>query len=137
MRIGGKVAAALLLALVMGGLSYRGACFTKGRVLMDQEKIRLATAAVLSRQRSFIADQSAKKFRTYQADLDAEVDEFIRSNPSCCRIGPEGGDGYPEPTFWRHLTGQMSAIVVIEGEGLFSMNDRKRQFAITNCGKVW
>lgn len=132
----GLLAAVLLAGLLVGALNYAGFCFEKGGFLSDEEKIQLTVANVISRRSSFIEEQKAKNYSTYQADLEAKVDEFLKGNPTCCRIGPEGGDGYPEPTLWRRVRGIMSAIVVVEGiPNVF--NRPIQQFAITNCGKVW
>jgi hypothetical protein len=128
----------LVVLLPLGAaLNYAGYCLDNGHVLTDSEKIRITVGYLLSRQRPFREDQKAKKFSNFKADLETKVDEFLAQNPGCCRMGPEERDGVREPTLWRRLMGSISGIVVIEGDGLYSMNVRRGQFAVSNCGRVW
>jgi uncharacterized protein YjeT (DUF2065 family) len=129
------VAAAIVL--VVAGLSYSGFCLSKAGFLSDDEKIRLAVAYVVTRQSSFIEEQRAKNYASYDADLSAAVTAYRARDPTCCRMGPEGGDGYPEPTLWRRLFGSISAIVVVEGGAPAFTSRRTAQIAITNCGRAW
>jgi hypothetical protein len=135
MRLVFTVAAAIVL--VVAGLSYSGFCFSNARFLSDDEKIRLAVAYVVTRQSSFIEEQRAKNYASYDADLNAAVAAYLARDPSCCRIGPEGGDGYPEPTLWSKISGSISAIVVVDGGAPAFTSRRTAQIAITNCGRAW
>ena len=131
----GALLAAPIVVLALA--NYSGVCVNQLRVLSADEKIRIGVAYVVSRQDEFISTQKVKNYEDYQRDLDASVAAFIQQNPTCCRIGPEGGDGYPEPTLWLRLNGSISSIVVVEGGAPAFTGRSTRQVAITNCGRAW
>jgi hypothetical protein len=132
----------LALSLVLAGvaaLAFFGFCPKTFRFPSKEEKIRQAVAYVVGSQASFHEKVKGKSPTAYDADLAAEVDVFLRQNPGCCRIGPEGGDGYPYPTLWLRVNGLISAIVVVEVPGAYRADGigRVHQLAVSNCGYVW
>lgn len=133
----------LVVCSVLAALQYSGFCFSQFRFLTVTEKIERAVATLVSRDRNFIEVSRSQNYRDYEQNLKARVRQFMQEFPSCCRIGPEGGDGYPEPTFMRRLTGSIATIVVVEapkpilqGSDVSGQNV-KYQFAVSNCGSVW
>ena len=91
----------LVVGAVLAAFQYFGFCFSQLRFSSVTEKIEQAVSALVSRDRDFIDVSRAQNYEGYEQNLKARVRRFLQDYPNCCRIGPEGGDGFPEPTFMR------------------------------------
>ena len=65
---------------------YRGVCDREGRILSDEEKIRVAVEYINNHYDIIYDDPETHKTLSLDAIPYASVDEFLEKNPNCCKI---------------------------------------------------
>lgn len=106
-------------AIYAARLSYDGYCFSQGRQIPENEKVRTAIARILetyppAATRVYLGSNAWQPIPPSRPIHYASVDEFLAMNPECCRIAPiekyiEGG----HLDLLSRLTGEATNIVEI------------------------
>ena len=100
----------MLLLMVFGSLNYSGFCFKEMRYLSDEEKIRGAIAAnhTIKGNQKWRRSSYDKLGRVSEYEVVipyADVDEFLRENPNCCRVIYKGFADDRPPGFFEKIFG--------------------------------
>jgi len=98
------IAAALLYLIVPAGYkayqNYNGVCLAEGRVLTDDEKIRMAITSVNLKPLVYVTStQSYEQYLPYDS-----TSEFLKNNPNCCHYRWGQTSSLPGTT-WQNLIG--------------------------------
>lgn len=138
---------AIAILLFIFTLSYRGFCFSGGRLLSDSEYFAAAINQIIQRDEEQLISYNQSKISFYIVHVlkYADADEFQRQNPQCCKIVPHNvGDAGPYTSFFQRLFGYAAKIVSItylvrstDDTGGQKSTLKAEQFAVTNCGRAW
>ncbi len=140
-----------IAGIYIARLSYTGYCFSEGKYLSDQEKLRLVVVHVLKEypprlivtyseedKRNHAGPRPSGKVIAYQ-----DVDEFLLVNTPCCEV-TKARKEYENsgPTFMEKLTGTVSSFVGMDywvrywGDAGKAKSIKTLGFyPISNCGK--
>jgi len=123
----------LLLGFVFEALIYTGFCFKQFQYVSDDEKIRIAIAYVLEKNRKNIIEY---KDRSVIFPFNT-VDEFIAGKPTIMGTAYSLDQGGTDCL--NRLFGYLSSYVVLEFIGVYKNRPEKvlTSVAIANCGDVW
>lgn len=144
-----------VLALI-GILSYSGFCFKKMRYISDNEKIRIAIAAINKNKTKTYFNTDFKPYKYRISIPYPDVDTFLAENPSCCSVVPYAGFGSETdepvpPGFSERILGRYNCAVRIrytyvylegpldedrnKGPAQKYTEERIGDFHMNNCGE--
>lgn len=126
----------VLWVCAQAGLNYMGYCSEKGRILSDNEMIRLAIERTINSMR--LSSNGKKKYVLYK-----DVNDFLAKNPNCCSFGVHvrGSEGfeYVPPLTYR-ITGTFRGYVTlkytsiqIDQSGMEHKTEVQGNTYMTNC----
>lgn len=166
----------LIALVSLASLNYSGFCIPQGRWLTDEEKIRLAASAVANNGPTFnylndhmrkALPESETRFRNFEVEYTdyrdetiwkeipgggfsrigrANVDDFMRQNPNCCKVVGSEGKPFVFPPFWWRILGNYDDVVEVRYTARFKdiktrkpvyLKDYTEYPVITNCGYVF
>jgi len=134
----------LFLVIIFFTLNYLGFCYSTMRFISDQEKIEAAVRWTI-RKESVVIPIKTDRGTTYTSvpfERYSTVQDFLRRNPSCCRVGITSGDDIPKPSFIRRILGLYADIVEVNLTVSYTTNGEskvvpvRRSWAVTACGRV-
>lgn len=121
------------------GLNYAGYCSEKGRILSEDEMIRMAVQDTINWMK--VSSRGKKKHLLYK-----DVDDFLARNPDCCSFGvyARGTEGYePFPTLFDQITGSFRGYSTLNytEQKLFQDSEQIKKtvhvsLPMNNCGKI-
>jgi hypothetical protein len=125
--------------------NYAGYCHIQGRVLPEEERVRIAIEDVLQTYPPPVRTppESRNMERPTRPIPYAGVEAFRTSNPDCCEVVDELPEGYSPPLSAR-MRGQFSSFVRLKFRVRYLTNTGveaeqlvERHVAISNCGRPW
>lgn len=134
----------LVLMITFFTLNYHGFCYSTMRFISEREKIEAAVRWTI-RKESVVIPIKTDRGTTYTSipfERYSTVQDFLRRNPSCCRVGITSGDDIPEPSFIRRILGLYADIAEVKltvnyiGNGEATVAEVKESWAVTACGRV-
>lgn len=95
LKIAFSIVAVLMVVFVASGfLHLQGVCISEARVLSDEEKLHRMIEDIYTRSTITVEimkpDESGKPspyFEAYKQVPYASVEEFLKQNPGCCKLG--------------------------------------------------
>ncbi|HBT87318.1 hypothetical protein [Desulfobacter sp.] len=105
--------------LIIGILNYSGFCFKKLHYLSDNEKIRMAIAAINKKETKTFFNTKLTPFKYRISIPYHDVDSFLSKNPDCCSVVPYAGfesvtDEPVPPSFFERICGRYNSAVRIQ-----------------------
>lgn len=140
--------ALLISCIYIGRMNYAGYCFSEGKYLTDEEKVRVAVADVLKLYpppviRTPVEPDVWKLSYPERPIYYRDVDEFLALNPSCCAISQVRNEheGY-RLGLLEKSSGKVTrfvdmnyAVRYFDAENKMQSIAVKGYLSISNCGK--